>query len=102
MFEVKNDGDNLVYALEKMIRDNGDKLSAEDKEKLTKAIETAKEEFKADDVEKIRKAIDTLSKENEGIITKLYQEAAKQAQEQNKQEDNKSGEDEVIVEDDKK
>lgn len=102
LFEVKNDGDNLVYALEKMIRDNGDKLSAEDKEKLTKAIETAKEEFKADDVEKIRKAIDTLSKENEGIITKLYQEAAKQAQEQNKQEDNKSGEDEVIVEDDKK
>ena len=63
-----------------MIRDNGDKISTEDKEKLEKAIEKAKEDFKSDDVEVIRKAIDTLSKENEPIITKLYQEAAQNAQ----------------------
>ena len=76
LVQTKNDADNLVFALEKMLRDNGDKISAEDKEKLEKAIEKAKEDFKTDDIEELRKAIDTLSKENEPIITKLYQQAA--------------------------
>ena len=80
LVQTRNDADNLVFALEKMLRDNGDKISAEDKEKLEKAIEKAKEEFKSDDVEVIRKAIDALSKENEPIITKLYQQAAQEAQ----------------------
>lgn len=97
LFEVKNDGDNLVYALEKLVKDNGDKLSAEDKEKLEKAIATAKEEFKSEDVEEIRKAIDKLSKENEPIITKLYQEAAKQAQEQQTTGAAGKPDDEVVV-----
>ncbi len=79
LVQHRNDADNLVFALEKMIRDNGDKIDAADKEKLEKAIEKAKEDFKSDDVEVIRKAIDTLSKENEPIITKLYQQAAEAA-----------------------
>ncbi|MBE5735644.1 MAG: molecular chaperone DnaK [Clostridiales bacterium] len=82
LVQTRNDADNLVFALEKMIRDNGDKIDPADKEKLEKAIETAKEDFKSDDVEVIRKAIDTLSKENEPIITKLYQQAAEAAKAQ--------------------
>ncbi len=100
LFQVKNDGDNLIYALEKMIKENGDKLSAEDKEKLEKAVEKAKEEFKSDDIEVVRKAIDDLSKENEPIITKLYQEAAAKAQANQNNTDSKKGDDEVVVEDD--
>ena len=101
LFQVKNDGDNLVYALEKLIKDNGTSLSNEDKEKLEKAIEKAKEELKSDDIEKVRKAIDDLSKENEPIITKLYQDAAKKAQEANgaQNKDDKQPDDEVIVDD---
>jgi len=94
---AKNDGDNLVFALEKMLRDNGDKITAEEKEKLEKAIEKAKKEFESDDIEVVRKAIEELSKENEGIVTKLYQEAAQKAQAE--QQANNKTEDEVIVED---
>ena len=94
---AKNDGDNLVFALEKMLRDNGDKITAEEKEKLEKAIEKAKKEFESDDIEVVRKAIEELSKENEGIVTKLYQEAAQKAQAE--QQSNNKAEDEVIVED---
>ena len=98
---LKNDGDNLVYSLEKMLKDNGDKLSDEDKEKLTKAIEKAKEDFKSDDVEVVRTAIETLSKENEPIITKLYQEAAQKAQTESKDgaEGEHNKDDEVVVDD---
>ncbi len=100
LVQTKNDADNLVFALEKMLKDNADAISAEDKEKLEKAIEEAKKEFETDDIEKLRAAIDKLSKENEAIVTKLYQNAAAKAQAE--QGDNaKPAEDEIIVEDPK-
>ena len=99
LVNLKNDADNLVFALEKMLKENGDKISSEDKEKLEKSIEKAKEQFKSDDADTIRKAMEELSKENEPIVTKLYQAAAEKAQAQN-QENKKD--DEIIVEEDKK
>ena len=99
LVQTKNDADNLVFALEKMLKDNGDSISAEDKEKLEKAIEEAKKEFETDDIEKLRAAIDKLSKENEAIVTKLYQNAAAKAQAENGEGSTKKPDDEVIVED---
>jgi len=106
LVQTKNDADNLVLSLEKMLRDNGDKISAEDKEKLEKSIEEAKKEFASDDVEVINKAMEKLGKDNEAIVTKLYQEAAQKAQaeqqsksqEENPNKDDKKGDDEVIIE----
>ena len=99
LVQTKNDADNLVFALEKMLKDNGDAISKEDKEKLEKAIEEAKKEFETDDIEKLRTAIEKLSKENEAIVTKLYQNAASKAQAE--QTETKKEDDEVIVEDPK-
>ena len=99
LVQTKNDADNLVFALEKMLKDNGDAISKEDKEKLEKAIEEAKKEFETDDIEKLRTAIEKLSKENEAIVTKLYQNAASKAQ--SEQTETKKEDDEVIVEDPK-
>ena len=100
LVQTKNDADNLVFALEKMLKDNGDAISAEDKEKLEKSIEEAKKEFETDDIEKLRAAMDKLSKDNEAVVTKLYQNAAAKAQAEN-QTENKQGDDEVIIEDPK-
>ena len=83
-----------------MLRDNGDAISAEDKEKLEKSIEEAKKEFETDDIEKLRAAMDKLSKDNEAVVTKLYQNAAAKAQAE-AQPENKQGDDEVIIEDPK-
>ena len=96
---LKNEADNLVFALEKMLKDNGDKISAEDKEKLEKSISKAKEEFKSDDADTIRKAMEELSKENEPIVTKLYQAAAEKAQAEQAKNAGENKEDEIIVED---
>ena len=98
LVNLKNDADNLVFALEKMLKDNGDKISSEDKEKLEKSIEKAKEQFKSDDADTIRKAMEELSKENEPIVTKLYQAAAEKAKAENA---NSKKDDEIIVEEDK-
>ena len=99
LVQTKNEAENLVFALEKMLKDSGDKISAEDKEKLEKAIEQAKKDFETDNIDELRSAIDKLSKENEPIITKLYQQAAQEAQ-ANASKDQKD--DEVIVEDENK
>ena len=96
---TKNEADNLVFALEKMLKDNGDKISAEDKEKLEKAIEKAKKDFETDDIDTLRKAIDELAKENEGIVTKLYQAAAEKAKAENGEAPKSANDDEIIIDD---
>ena len=96
LVQTKNDAENLVLALEKMLRENGDTISAEDKEKLEKAIEKAKKDFETDDIDKLRKAIEDLSKENESVVTKLYQAAAEKHKAENP---DANKDDEVIVED---
>ncbi len=103
LITTKNEGENLILALEKMLKDNGDALSTEDKEKLTKAIEQARKDFETENIDELRSAIEKLSKENEGIVTKLYQAAAEKYKAEHPESDNKKGgDDEVIVDDDKK
>ncbi|MDD2227387.1 MAG: molecular chaperone DnaK [Clostridia bacterium] len=101
LIEVKNQGDNLVYSLEKVLKESGDKLSEEDKTTLTKAIEKAKTDFESDDIEVIRKGIDELSQSSNQIMTKIYQQAAAENAEKKGDDDNKKkGDDdpEVVVE----
>lgn len=73
--ETKNQADNMVYSLEKMLKDNGDKLSAEDKKKLEDAIEKAKKDFESEDVEVLKSALDELTKVSNEVFTKMYQNA---------------------------
>ncbi len=103
LVQTKNEGENLIFALEKMLKDNGDKISAEDKEKLEKAIEKAKKDMETDNIDDLRKAIETLSKENEGVITKLYQQAAEANKAQNASDANAETvkDEDVIIEEDK-
>ena len=65
----------MVYGLEKMLKENGDKLNEEDKKKLQDAIEKAKKEFESDDIEVIKKALDELTATSNGIVSKMYQGA---------------------------
>ena len=73
--ETKNQADNMVYSLEKLLKENGDKLSAEDKKRLEDAIEKAKKDFESEDVEVVKKALDELTKVSNEVFTKMYQNA---------------------------
>ena len=75
LVETKNQADNLVYGLEKLIKDSGDKISEDDKKKLQDAIEKAKKDFESDDIEVVKKAIDELTNASNGIVSKMYQSA---------------------------
>ena len=84
-----------------MLKENGEAISEEDKKKLEASIAEAKKEFETDDIEKLRAAIDKLSKDNEAVVTKLYQNAAQKAQAENGESSSKKEDDEIIVEDPK-
>ncbi len=73
--ETKNQADNMVYSLEKMLKENGDKLSAEDKKRLEDEIEKDKKEFESEDVEVIKKALESLTQVSNEVFTKMYQNA---------------------------
>ena len=73
--ETKNQADNMVYSLEKMLKENGDKLSAEDKKKLEDEIEKAKKEFESEDIEVVKKALESLTQVSNEVFTKMYQNA---------------------------
>jgi len=73
--DTKNNADNMVYTLEKMLKENGDKLSEEDKKKLEEAIEKAKKEFESTETEVIQKALDELTQVSNEVFTKMYQNA---------------------------
>ena len=111
LIETKNQGDNLVYGLEKLIKENGDKLNEDDKKKLQEAIDKAKKEFESDDLDTVKKAIEELTNSSNGIVSKMYQSAqsanqgsstgsqnSTNAGNSNNSSDNKNGDDDVIIE----
>ena len=74
--DSKNSLDQLIAGIEKVLRESGDKISAEDKTRLEEATNKAKETYKtANDVETLKAAIDELSKVSNEIFSKLYQNA---------------------------
>ncbi len=73
--DLRNNAEAMAFALEKTLRENGDKISEDEKKTLEEAIKTAREEFKKEDKDAIQNALDTLTKTSEPIMTKLYQNA---------------------------
>jgi molecular chaperone DnaK len=87
VIETKNQAESLVYNAEKTIKEHGDKVSAEDKKGMEKAIEELKESMKGDDISKIQSDIEKVQEEVQKIGSAIYQkvaqeQAAKQAEEQ--------------------
>ncbi len=74
--DTKNSLDQMIAGIEKAIKDNGDKISEEDKAKLNAEVESAKEVYKnSDDVTKLKEALDNLTKVSSEIFSKLYANA---------------------------
>ena len=94
--DTKNQADNLVYSLEKTMKDNGDKLEEADKTKLNEAIEKAKKDFDTTDLDTLKKAMEELTNVSNEVFTKMYQNASANAQQKN--DDNKGDDPEVVVE----
>ena len=78
--ETKNNADNLIHVAEKTMKELGDKISKEDKDKIEKAIKELKEVVTKDDIKGIKDKMNNLSEALQKASTKIYQEAAQKYQ----------------------
>jgi len=74
--EARNNADNLAYQAEKLVKDNGDKLSDENKTKVEDAVKTVRESIEADDLEKMKSSTEALNTVMGAVSQELYQKAS--------------------------
>ena len=77
--ETRNEADNAVYRTEKMLKDNADKISGDDKGKIEKAVADVKEALKGSDAGAIKSASEKLNEAWQAVSAELYKAAAEKA-----------------------
>src|ERR1035438_3404108 len=83
--ETRNEVDNAVYRTEKLVKDNADKISADDKTKLETAITAAKEALKDRKSAALKTASEKLNEVWQAVSTELYKAASAKAQAEKQQ-----------------
>ena len=73
--EVRNQADQMVYQSEKTLSEMGDKIPADDKNKVQAGIDKLKEALKGTDTAAIKTATDELTQAFYAVSEKLYQQA---------------------------
>jgi molecular chaperone DnaK len=77
--ELRNEADNAVYRSEKMLKDNAEKISGADKEKIETSIKDVKEALKGGDAGVIRSANEKLNETWQAVSAELYKAASEKA-----------------------
>ena len=72
----KNQADSLAYQAEKQVEELGDKVPAEDKEKIEAQVKELKEALAAEDDDKIKSSMETLQQALYALSSNLYQQGA--------------------------
>ncbi|MCI8778379.1 MAG: molecular chaperone DnaK [Bacilli bacterium] len=75
--DLKNESEQLIFATERSIKDLGDKVSSEDKEKAEKEIKELREALDKNDLEDIKAKKEKLNESAMALGAKVYEEAAK-------------------------
>ena len=78
--EVRNNADTLVYQTETLLKEQGDKFSGPEKEKVEEALASLKTAISGSDVAAIKTATESLMTASQGFSQRLYEEASKNAQ----------------------
>jgi molecular chaperone DnaK len=74
--EARNNADTLVYQTEKLLKDQGDKISADDKAAVEDRLASLKTALEGSDVAAITGATDALMAASQEFTQKLYDAAA--------------------------
>ncbi|TRO60060.1 molecular chaperone DnaK [Candidatus Bathyarchaeota archaeon] len=109
--ETRNQADSLIYTSEKTLKDLGDKITNEQKEKLEKSTTELRTTLSGKEISTIKEKMDELSKILQEVGTAAYQKAAETAKTKQQSEPPKDAEgakdkvvdaDYKVVEEDKK
>ncbi|MBO0713366.1 MAG: molecular chaperone DnaK [Acidimicrobiales bacterium] len=77
--DARNSADTLVYQTEKLLREQGDKISGEEKSRVEDGLKGLKDALAGSDTEAIRQATETLVTASQGFAQRLYEQAAQES-----------------------
>ncbi len=75
--EIRNNADSLVYQTEKVLRDQGENVSAEEREAVEGPLGDLKKALEGNDNDAIKAASETLMSASQAFSQKLYEAAAR-------------------------
>lgn len=113
VIETKNQADQMVYNLEKLLRENRDKIPESEAQRVQTEIENTKRAIESENVEQIRRAMENLARASHKLSELMYQQATQsqstgyQSSSQSSSSSSKRPDDEEVidaevVDDDKK
>jgi len=79
--EARNQADQLVYSLEKLLRENKARIPESEADRVRAEIENTKKSMESDNLEQIRVAMEALSRASHKLTEMMYQQAGPQPQE---------------------
>jgi molecular chaperone DnaK len=79
LINERNNLDQLIYATEKTVSENDDKVSDSEKKEIEDAVSKAKKSLKSEDIDDLKNASEELTKVSHSLAEKMYKEASKEA-----------------------
>ncbi|MBV9663607.1 MAG: Hsp70 family protein, partial [Actinobacteria bacterium] len=76
--EVRNNADTLVYQTEKLLREQGDKITGDEKDTVEAGLKELKDALGGSDIEAIKRATETLVTASQGFAQRLYDQASQE------------------------
>ena len=94
LIETKNQAESLIHGTEKSLKENGDKVSNDDKKSIEEAIKQLKSSIESDDTSKIAKDLEALTQEAMKLGEAIYKAQQSEGENNPNQSDN---DDDTIV-----
>jgi len=82
VIDAKNQADQLIYSLEKLLKENKDKIPEDEATRIQTEIENTKKAIESDNLEQIKQAVEALSQASHKLTEMMYQQATQQQQDQ--------------------
>ncbi|OYV03049.1 molecular chaperone DnaK [candidate division bacterium WOR-3 4484_18] len=78
VIDLRNQADQLIYTMEKLLKEQGDKIAQADREAIENAIKELREKMKSEDAETIRSGIRALEAAAHKVAQEIYRAAGVQ------------------------
>jgi len=90
--ELKNQADSVIFQLEKLLKESGDKMKAEDKTQLEAKLADLKKAKEGEDLENLRQQMTEINQLAQTIGASMYQQSAGTNSDTNSSSNNPGGE----------
>ena len=87
--DLRNDAEQLIFQTEKALKDLGDKVDKKEKEEAEDLVKDLKEALEKNDMDKVKDKKEKLQEKAMALVSKVYEQAAKENSANNNTEDKK-------------